>query len=161
VIKSQRAGFMNRPQSTSSMTKGLWVWPSDPKAQRRVLRKLASSPHLMAALTALGKSKEGMSNAELDDAINDVSEWTTLWVIRQLTSLGFTDYKVDFFGNPARYQLTESGRAVLSAITGKPLPPKPAAPVPPPVPTTQQPPAPGPSAPAQRAPPQTAPPRVA
>ena len=143
------------------MTKGLWVWPSDPMAQRRVLRKLASSPHLMAALTALGKSKEGMSNAELDDAINDVSEWTTLWVIRQLTSLGFTDYKVDFFGNPARYQLTESGRAVLSAITGKPLPPKPAAPVPPPVPTTQQPPAPGPSAPAQRAPPQTAPPRVA
>jgi hypothetical protein len=141
------------------VTKGLWVWPSDPKAQRRVLRKIAASPHLVAALTALGKSKEGMSNAELDDAINDVSEWTTLWVIRQLTSLGFTDYKVDFFGNPARYQLTESGRAALSTITGQPLPPKPATPVPPPAPTSQQPPAPRPAQPAQRVAPQAAPPK--
>jgi hypothetical protein len=143
------------------MAKGLWVWPSDPKAQRRVLRKFAASPHLIAALTALGKSKEGMSNAELDDAINDVSEWTTLWVIRQLTSLGFTDYKVDFFGNPARYQLTESGRGALSAITGKSLPPKPAAPVPSPAPTNQQPPAPRPSTPAQGVTPQTVPPKIA
>jgi hypothetical protein len=90
-----------------------------------------------------------MSNAELDDAINDVSEWTTLWVIRQLTSLGFTDYKVDFFGNPAKYQLTESGRAVLSTIMGQSLPQRPVAPVPPPAP----------AAPAQRAAPQTRPPR--
>jgi len=138
------------------MTKGLWVWPSDAKAQRRVLRKFAASQHLMAALTALGKSREGMSNAELDDAINDVSEWTTLWVIRQLTSLGFIDYRVDFFGNPARYQLTESGRVALSTITGQPPPQKPVAPVPPPAPTTQQPPTPRPPAPAQRIAPQTA-----
>ncbi|HUI24047.1 MAG TPA: hypothetical protein VLY82_06630 [Nitrososphaerales archaeon] len=143
------------------MTKGLWVWPSDSKAQGRVLRKIAASPHLVAALAALGKSKEGMSNAELDDAINDVSEWTTLWVVRQLTSLGLTEYKVDFFGNPARYQLTESGRAVLSTITGKPLPQKPAAPVQPPAPTTQQPPAPRPAAPAPQVVPQTAPAKVA
>jgi len=140
---------MNQPPSASSMTKGLWVWPSDPRAQRRVLAKFAASPHLVAALTALGKSKDGMSNAELDDAINDVSEWTTLWVIRQLTSLGFTDYKVDFFGNPAKYQLTESGRAVLSTIMGQSLPQRPVAPVPPPAP----------AAPAQRAAPQTRPSR--
>jgi hypothetical protein len=115
------------------MPKGLWVWPADPRGQRSVLRKVAASPHLMAALSALAKSKEGMSNAELDDAINDSAEWTTLWVIRQLTSLGFVEYKVDFFGNPARYQLTGQGRVALSTITGQPLP-KPAAPAPTPAP---------------------------
>jgi len=107
------------------MPKGLWVWPSDPKAQRTTLRKVAASPHLIAALTAIGKSKEGMSDTELDDAINDNSEWTTLWVIRQLTALGFIEFKVDFFGNPAKYQLTEAGRSALATITGQPPPPKP------------------------------------
>ncbi|MDG6982993.1 MAG: hypothetical protein JRN28_00320 [Nitrososphaerota archaeon] len=116
------------------MPKGLWVWPVDSRGQRSVLRQVAASPHLMAALTALVKSKEGgMSNAELHDAISDSAEWTTLWVVRQLTSLGFIVYKVDFFGNPARYQLTDQGRVAFSTITGQPLP-KPAAPAPNPVP---------------------------
>ena len=104
------------------MNKGLWIWPTDPRGQRRVLRTVAGSPHLMAALAALGKSKEGMSDAELVEAINDTSEWTTLWVIRQLTSLGFTEYQVDFFGNPARYRLTELGQNALATVTGRPLP---------------------------------------
>ena len=123
------------------MPKGLWVWPSDSKAQRRQLRKLAASPHLMAALTTIGKSKEGLSNPELADAINDTSEWTTLWVVRQLTALGFIELKVDFFGNPARYQLTEAGRGALSTITGQPPPPRPQAPAAPaaPAPPAQQP----------------------
>jgi len=102
------------------MPKGLWIWPSNPRAQRTVLRRVAASPHLVAALTAIGKSKEGLSDAELDDAINDNSEWTTLWVIRQLTALGFIEFKVDFFGNPARYQLTDAGRSALATITGQP-----------------------------------------
>lgn len=80
----------------------------------------------MAALTAIGKSKEGMSNPEVEDAINDTSEWTTLWVIRQLTSLGFIEFKVDYFGNPARYQLSEAGKNAMSVMTGQPLPQKPA-----------------------------------
>jgi hypothetical protein len=113
------------------MAKGVWVWPSDPRGQRRVLRKVAASPHLMAAMAAIGKSKEGISNTELAESISDGSEWTTLWAIRQLTSLGFIDFKVDFFGNPARYQLTENGRAVLPTITGLPLPQKPPTPGPP------------------------------
>jgi len=130
------------------MTKGLWVWPSNPRAQRMALRKVASSPHLMAALTALGKSKEGMSDAELDEAINDIAEWTTLWVIRQLTSLGFVEYKVDFFGNPAKYQLTDSGRNALVTITGQPPPKPPAAAAPPqPRPAPPTPPVPQPAAP--------------
>lgn len=104
------------------MPKGLWVWPADQRGQRSMLRKVAASSHLMAALSALAKSKEGMSNAELDEAIRDSAEWTTLWVVRQLTSLGFVEYKVDLFGNPARYQLTDQGGAAFSTITGQPLP---------------------------------------
>ena len=87
-----------------------------------MLSKMAESPHLMAAMSALAKSKEGMSNSELAEALNDGSEWTTLWVIRQLTSLSFIEFIVDFFGNPARYQMTEQGQAAFSAITGQPLP---------------------------------------
>ena len=107
------------------MNKGLWVWPSDPRGQRKVLRKVAASPRLMSAMAAISKSKEGMSNAELDEAINDRSEWTTLRVIRQLTALNLIDFGVDLFGNPARYQMSELGRAALSMLTGQPLPQKP------------------------------------
>lgn len=110
------------------MPKGVWVWPSDPKLQRKLLRKVAGSEHLMAAMAALAKSKEGMSDSELADVVTDGSEWPTLWVVRQLTSLGFVEYKVDFFGNAAKYQLTEPGRVALSKITGLPLPQKPPAP---------------------------------
>lgn len=106
------------------MPKGVWVWPSDPKQQRKVLRKVAGSEHLMAAMTALAKSKEGMSDSELADVVTDGSEWPTLWVVRQLTSVGFIEYKVDFFGNAAKYQLAEPGRVALSMITGQPLPQK-------------------------------------
>ena len=111
------------------MPKGIWIWPSDPRGQSRVLKNVAASPHLTAAMAAVAKSKEGMSNAEMAEAIGDTSEWPTLWVIRQLTALGFIEYKVDFFGNPARYQMTEQGRAALTKITGQPLP-KPPAPAP-------------------------------
>lgn len=108
------------------MDKGLWVWPSDPKGQRRTLRRVAQSGRLMAALTGIAKSKEGLSNAELDELLNDNSNWMTLWSVGQLLSLGFIEYKVDLFGGPGLYSLTELGRNALSAITGQPTPPKPA-----------------------------------
>jgi hypothetical protein len=130
------------------MPKGVWIWPADQRGQRKVLRKVAESPHLVAALAAIAKSSEGLSNTELAEVISDGSEWTTLWPIRQLTALGFIEYKVDFFGNPARYQLTEQGRIALPMITGQPLPkppsPSPAAPQ---VRATPSPPAPQPAAP--------------
>ena len=113
------------------MNKGLWVWPSNPKGQRKALRAVAASTHLMAAMTALSKSKEGMSDADQKEALNDTAEWTTLWVVRQLTSLGFVEYKVDFFGNPARYLLTEAGQNAFATMTGKAPPTKPPSPGPP------------------------------
>jgi hypothetical protein len=119
------------------MTKGLWVWPEDAGSQRVVLKKISASPHLVAALKAVAKSKEGMSNAEVDDALDDHSNWMTLWVVRQLTALGFVEYKVDFFGGPARYTITDAGRSVLQAMTGQPAPKPAQSPAPPPKPVPQ------------------------
>lgn len=132
------------------MNQGLWVWPSTPRGQARVLAKVAESDHLMAALQALAKSGAGgLSDTGLDDVLGDSSEWITLWVVRQLTALGFIEYKVDFFGNPAVYMLTDLGRTALQTITGKPVPkPAPAA-------ASPQPPRPAPPA-AQQAQPKPA-----
>ena len=114
------------------MNTGLWVWPTDAKAQRRALRKVSGSEHLVAAMQAITKSKDGLSNAQIDDALSGFSHWQTRWVVDQLISLGFADYKVDFFGGPGKYVLTELGRNALSAITGKPVQaPSPSAPNPP------------------------------
>ena len=119
------------------MNTGQWVWPSDPRAQKRTLMKVAESRHLVQAMSAIAKSKEGLSNAELDDVIADNSNWMTLWVVRQLTALGFIEFNVDLFGGPARYRLTELGRSSLAVITGQSPAPKQPVPVPPaPVPTT-------------------------
>jgi hypothetical protein len=110
---------------------GIWVWPTDPAAQRKVTDEIVAAHHFVPTMTAIAKSKEGMSNAELDDFLGDYAEWMTLWVVRQLTSLGFIELKVDFFGGPARYVLTELGRNMLSSITGQPAkPPTPQAPQP-------------------------------
>jgi len=115
------------------MNTGLWVWPTDSKAQRRILRKVARSEHLVVALQAMSKSSAGLSNAQVDDALSEYSHWQTRWVVEQLISLGFSDYKVDFFGGPGKYVLTELGKNALSAITGKPVqvptaPPQPSKP---------------------------------
>ena len=107
------------------MNTGLWVWPTDPKAQRRTLRKVANSEHLVAGMQAIVKSKDGLSNAQIDDALSEFSNWGTRWIVDQIMSLGFIDYKVDFFGGPGKYVLTDLGRNALSAITGKPIPPTP------------------------------------
>jgi hypothetical protein len=107
---------------------GLWLWPADEREQRRTLSTVASSPHLVKAMELLAKSKGGLSNSELGDLAADSSEWLTLWTVRQLTSLGFVEYSVDFFGGPAHYKLTELGKTAFGAVTGKPPQPKPAAP---------------------------------
>ena len=110
------------------MNQGLWIWPSDPKQQRHVVDRVSQSIHLMTALKAIAKSQEGLSNAELDDVLSDNSNWMTLWAIRQLTSLGFINYNVAFFGNAAKYTLTDLGKSVLQALTGQPAAAKPMAP---------------------------------
>ena len=58
TIKSQTQNLRTDSQSVRFMNKGLWVWPSDPRGQRKVLRKVATSPHLMSAMAVISKSKE-------------------------------------------------------------------------------------------------------
>jgi len=126
------------------MNKGLWVWPADSKEQQRTLRRVSQSEHLVDAMQAIAKSKEGLSNAEIDDVLTNNSDWMTRWVVEQLVSLGFIEYKVDFFGGPGKHKLTELGANALSAITGKPIQTLQPAPTPPPAakPTTLPPAAP-------------------
>jgi hypothetical protein len=109
------------------MNQGLWVWPEDQRGQQQALAKISQAPHLVTALTAISKSKDGLSNAELDDTLTDNSVWRGLWIVRQLLSLGFVEYRVDFFGNPARYVVTDKGRDALQKLTGQPVPAQPAA----------------------------------
>jgi hypothetical protein len=105
------------------MNKGLWVWPADQKEQVRMLRRVYASPHLMAALGAISKAKDGLSNAQIDDAMSDNSNWMTRWAIEQLLSLGFIEYHVDFFGGPGKYVLSDLGTKAYAFITGRPPPP--------------------------------------
>jgi len=112
---------------TPSTEKGLWVSAPDERTQRRITKKVSQSKHLMAALEAIMKRKEGLSNAELDDLISDNSSWMTLSVVRELLSLGLVEYQVDLFGNPGRYTLTDLGRNIMQRITGQVASVKPSA----------------------------------
>jgi hypothetical protein len=112
---------------TPSMEKGLWVQASDERTRRRITKKVSESKHLMAALGAIMKRKEGLSNAELDDLISDNSSWMTLSVMRELLSLGLVEYQVDLFGNPGRYTLTDLGRDIMQRLSGQVASVKPSA----------------------------------
>ena len=104
---------------TPSTEKGLWVWGSDERTQRRMTKRVSQSKRLMAALVAIMKRTEGLSNAELDDLTSNNSSWMTLSVMRELLSLGLVEYQVDLFGNPGRYTLTDLGRNIIQKITGQ------------------------------------------
>jgi hypothetical protein len=128
---------------TPSMEKGVWAAASDERTQRRITKKVSESKHLMAALEAIMKRKEGLSNAELDDLISDNSSWMTISVMRELLSLGLVEYQVDLFGNPGRYTLTDLGRNIMQKLTGQVASVKPSAqvaqPTTPPGPTASSP----------------------
>jgi hypothetical protein len=109
---------------TPTTEKASWIWTSDERTQRLVAKEVSESKPLMAALEAIMKRKEGLSNAELDEVVSDNSEWITLSVMRRLLSLGFVEYRVDLFGNPGRYTMTDLGRDFMQKL-GKVAPVKP------------------------------------
>ena len=96
--------------------KGIWVWPEDAKAQAKVLRKIAQEDELAMILVALANNADGLSNAQLDRLLANNSQWRTLSHLRELTSLGFTRYQIQFFGGPGKYQLTELGESVAARM---------------------------------------------
>ena len=98
--------------------KGIWVWPEDEKEQKKVIKKVAESAPILTVLTLLSKSKDGLSNAQIDTMMTSNSQWNTLWTLRQLLSLRFANYKLDLFGDPGKYQLTDLGKDILAKMTG-------------------------------------------
>jgi len=88
------------------MKGGIWVWPTNPKMQRRTLRKVSRSPQLSTLLKAIAESSEGLSNPEVGEVLGNDSGWLAIWAVRQLLSLGFVTYKTDLFGEPSRYVIT-------------------------------------------------------
>ena len=101
------------------MNEGIWVWPSDLKMQRRTLRKVSHSPHLMTLLEAIAKSSEGLSNPEVSEALGNNSGWMIIWSVRQLLALGFIEYKIDLFGEASRYVITELGKQAAAIMSGQ------------------------------------------
>jgi len=68
-------------------------------------------------LTALKERKEkGLSNAEVDSLLRVSSQWLVFWDLRELLALNIVEFDVQFFGEPGRYRLTESGLQILAEI---------------------------------------------
>jgi len=96
--------------------KGIWVWPSEPKDQEKTMRRIMQEDELWAILGALAKTPGGLSNAQLDRLLSNNSQWRTLSHMRELTALGFTQYRVQFFGDAGKYELTDLGKVVVSKM---------------------------------------------
>ncbi len=104
------------------MKGGIWVWPTDPKMQRRTLRKVSRSPQLSTLLKATAGNSEGLSNPEVSEVLGNDSGWLAIWTVRQLLSLGFVTYKTDLFGEPSRYVITDLGKRAAAIVSGQPMP---------------------------------------
>jgi hypothetical protein len=96
--------------------KGIWAWPSEPKAQDKVIRKIMREDELAEIIVALSKSPEGLSNAQLDRLLVNNSQWRTLPHLRELIALGFVQYNIQIFGDAGKYVLTELGKTIASRI---------------------------------------------
>jgi hypothetical protein len=99
--------------------KGIWFWPSEAKEQTKVLQRIRREDELTTIVAALAKGQEGLSNAQVDNLLRNNSQWRTLIHMEELTALGFVEYKVQIFGDPGKYHLTDLGRSLLAQITGK------------------------------------------
>jgi len=97
--------------------KGVWVWPESQDEQEQMLKRIRSSEYLITILSAISKSKDGLSNAQVDLTVKSYSQWNTRWAINELEGLGLIDYKVDLFGGAGKYTLTDLGRNVFQNIS--------------------------------------------
>ena len=96
--------------------KGLWTWPSEPSEQDRILRRILGEDELSTVLLALASHPEGLSNAQLDRLLANNSQWRTLSHMRELIALRFVEYKVQFFGDAGKYQLTGLGKTIVPRL---------------------------------------------
>jgi hypothetical protein len=99
--------------------KGIWTWPSEPKEQDKVLRRILGEDELSTILLALAKNPDGLSNAKLDRLLGNNSQWRTLSHMRELIALGFVEYHVQLFGDSGKYQLTSLGNSIVPRLQAK------------------------------------------
>lgn len=106
--------------------KGVWNWPETESEQKKTVQKIKSFEYLVAILSAVAKSKDGLSNAQIDLASRTNSQWNTRWPVSELLGLGLIEYKVHLFGDAGKYTITELGKSVLQSVSSQ-LQPKPPA----------------------------------
>ena len=98
--------------------KGLWT-ASDIEKGRFGSRDSSEENHLLSIMRVLDDHKEGLSNAEIDALLNNSSQWVAMWYLRELLAATFIEYKPQLFGEPGKYTITESGRALLALFAGE------------------------------------------
>jgi hypothetical protein len=64
---------------------------------------------LALILSAISKSPDGLSNAQLDRLLSNNSQWRTLSHLKELIAIGFVQYNMQFFGDAGKYALTDLG----------------------------------------------------
>ena len=106
--------------------KGIWVWPESKSEQKKTADKVRNSESLLGILSAIAKSKDGLSNSQIDLAARNYSQWNTRWPVSELLGLGLMEYKVNLFGDAGKYTITDLGKNVLQSTSGQ-LQPKPPA----------------------------------
>ncbi len=99
--------------------KGLWVWPESESEQKKTIDKIRNSEGLLGILSDIAKNKGGLSNAQIDLAVKNNSQWNTRWPISELLGLGFVEYKVNLFGDAGKYTITELGKNVLQSVSSQ------------------------------------------
>lgn len=102
--------------------KGIWVWPESESEQKKTAEKIKNSESLLGILSAIAKNKDGLSNAQIDLAVRNNSQWNTRWPISELLGLGLIEYKVNLFGDSGKYTITELGKNVVQSTTSQPQP---------------------------------------
>ncbi len=99
--------------------KGIWVWPESESGQKKTVDKIRNSERLLGILSAIAKNKDGLSNAQIDLAVKNNSQWNTRWPVSELLGLGLMEYKVNLFGDAGKYTITELGKNVLQSVSSQ------------------------------------------
>lgn len=93
------------------------LWTAKDIEARINISNLPEEGHLIRLLTTLSEHNQGLSNAELDSLLDNHSQWTMVWHLKELLATAFVEYKPNLFGEPGKYKITPSGRTFLQQIT--------------------------------------------
>lgn len=98
-----------------------WPWTkSYSNKQNQLYNLLDRDSHLRNILVLLSRSESGLSNAEIDTALSNHSQWTTIQHLRELMVVGLIEYRLELFGNPGKYLITALGLSMLERTGTQP-----------------------------------------